>query len=81
MQKTRARKLISALALLRGVGGGEEKIPSLLILPWVQVPGSLDCECQRGLRVRPGPALRERVDSYPQGAKRNQVGQNYDFQL
>lgn len=37
MQKTRARKLISALAILMGEGR-KEKIPSLLALPSVQVP-------------------------------------------
>lgn len=75
MQKTRARKLISALAILMGEGR-KEKIPSLLALPSVQVPAGPRCECQRGLRGGSVMVLRESVALYPQEAGRNWVGQN-----
>lgn len=45
MQRTRARRLISALAILVGEEA-EEKIPSLPFLPRAQVPGGTSREHQ-----------------------------------
>lgn len=45
MQRTGAWRLISALAIL--MGEETEKIPSLPLLPRVQVPGGTNCEHQR----------------------------------
>lgn len=64
MQKIRARRLISALAILMGEET-QEKVASLPFIPRVQVPGSTNPEHQRS----------SSGECYPQEARRNQVGQ------
>ena len=75
MQKTRARKLISAFSLSK-VGGGEKEEDSFPAFALLNVQSARQYPLWVPERFKSKAALWANVPSCPQHAKKNQVGQN-----